>query len=296
MIFRLRRISSRNALTHSVLKGIIEHQGEFLRTGQPIDLVPFSQVELTEWLNRTRNSELGLFCSLNSAIRIPQSTICHSWVSRLVKGISVIIPSGEEKPLKSFFQTQNDVNKRLIKQLLDNENQDLESGTLKRPLTEDQIRANLETKYGVRRSRHSIAHCRKDMGIPPAKRRLSGYKYPPLSVNFSMLYSLTLESVQNNAPASPGVYEFRLKGQEIEYPNGKTNVIYLGSAMKLKKRLKEHLRANNKNVDIRDSLRKFGCSFRYIQFSRDWKEEEKRLYKLFVATYGSAPQCNSVRP
>lgn len=51
-LFRLRRISSRNALTHALLKGIIEHQEAFLRSGDPTDLAPLSQVELTEWMNR----------------------------------------------------------------------------------------------------------------------------------------------------------------------------------------------------------------------------------------------------
>ena len=44
ILFRLRRIGSRNALTHAIIKGIIEHQKEFLRTGDPMDLVTLSQV------------------------------------------------------------------------------------------------------------------------------------------------------------------------------------------------------------------------------------------------------------
>ncbi|MBU4492147.1 MAG: GIY-YIG nuclease family protein [Kiritimatiellae bacterium] len=315
MIFRLRRIGSRNELTHAIIKGVIEHQGDFLSTGNPIDLVPLSQVDLTEWMNRMRSAERGLrppatlcvalragnagkrmFPIPCSEFRVPNSEICHSWVSRLVNGISVIIPSGEEKPLKSFFQTQKDVNKRLIKQLLDNENQDIESGRLKKPLTDNQIKAVLESKYAVKRSRHSIAHCRKDMGIPPAKRRLSGYKYPPLSASFSMLYPLVLEDVLRNAPQNSGIYEFRVKGKEIEYLNGKTQVIYIGSTRNIKKRLREHLGKSSKNGHIRDFLKNHGCFFRFIQFSKNWKEEEGRLYGLFVSTYGAPPKCNRVRP
>lgn len=286
VVYKLRRISSRNSLTHKILEEVIKCQRRYLETADPIDLVPFSQVQLP---------------------------IDNSWTSRLVNRLSVITPSGEEKPLKWFFQTQKDINKRLIKQLLDKENKDIETGRLNKPLTDDQIRAKLESEYKIKLSRHSVGHCRKDMGIPPAKRRLSGYKYPPLSANFSVLYPLTVKSVQSNAPAASGIYEFRVnpvrnkiqtapaisngvKGIEIEYPNGNTQVIYIGRAKNLKKRLKEHLRVNNKNGRIRDFLSKFSCSFRYILFKRDWQEEERKLYKLFMDTYGLAPKCNRVKP
>lgn len=277
--YKLRRISSRNELTHTIIKGIIEHQGSYLNIGDPIDLVPFSQVQLTKRLNGSKLPKIDI-----------------SWVSRLVNRLSVIIPSGEERTLRSFFPTQKDINKRLIKQLLDKENEDIESGRLKRPLTDNQIRAKLESEYEVKLSRHSIGHCRKDMGIPPARRRLAGYKYPPLSANFSLLYPFTVGSVQNNAPANSGIYELRFKGKEIEYPKGKTNVIYIGSAKNIRKRLKEHLRGNNKNSHIRHFLKRLDCSFRYIRFSKNWKGEEGRLYSLFVSTYQAPPKCNQVKP
>jgi len=153
-----------------------------------------------------------------------------------------------------------------------------------------------------------VGHCRKDMGIPSAKRRLSGYTYPPLSANFSVPYPLTLEEVLRNAPPCPGIYEFRLKAKEVEYPNGKTQVIYIGSTRNINKRLRDHLGKNTKNGRIRDFLKNHECSFRYIQFSGPqprtftkvrgggWRQKEKELYKLFVATYGSAPKCNRISP
>lgn len=308
--YKLRRISSRNELTHRIIKGIIEHQNRFLSTGDPIDLAPFSRVQLASWINGRQKSEVrnqktetrqkskchsGL---VSEPVCHLTSDICNTWISRLVNGLSLITPSGEERVLKSFFPTQRDINKRFIKKFLDKESEDIESGKIKKPLTDNQIKAEAESEYGLKISRHSVGLCRKDMGIPPAKRRLSGYKYPPLSANFSALYPLTAESVQSNAPASSGIYEFRLKGKEIEYPGGKANVIYIGSAKNIKKRLKEHLRVNNRNGHIRDFLKKYECSFRYIQLSAPHflKEEERRLYRLFVATYGAPPPCNRVSP
>lgn len=99
-----------------------------------------------------------------------------------------------------FFQTQKDINKMLIKQLLDKENGDIEAGRLKKPLTDNKLRAKLEREYSLFLFRHSIGHCRKDMEILSKRRRLSGYKYLPLSADFSMLYPLVLEEVLRCAP------------------------------------------------------------------------------------------------
>jgi len=52
MLFRIRRISSRNELTHRIIEGLIEHQHKYLTTGNPINLALFSQVQLTNWINR----------------------------------------------------------------------------------------------------------------------------------------------------------------------------------------------------------------------------------------------------
>lgn len=293
LMYRMRRINSRNELTHKMLKGIIRHQGEYLTTSDSIDLVPFSQVELVKTL---QVEPLRTLSPGGRGKGEGETRVDNTWISRLVNSISVIIPSGEERTLRSFFPTQKDINKKLIKQLLDKENEDIESGRLERPLTDNEIGRELERKYGLEISRHSINHCRKDMGIPPSIRRLSGYKYPPLSANFSVLYPLTVQSVQSNASASSGIYEFRLKGKEVEYPKGKTQVIYIGSSRNIKKRLREHLGRNSKNGHIRNFLRKYECSFRYILFKKDWQNEEKGLYRLFMDTYGSAPKCNRVRP
>ena len=281
LLYKLRRISSRNELTYQVLKGIIEQQGEYLRTGNPLDMVPLTQVELAK------------------AISSENRKIHNSWISRLIGGLTLLTPTGEEKAIKFFFPRKKQVNKFFIKDLLDREREDIVSNRIERPYTDDQIRELLPSSL----SRWSVAQCRKEIGIPPAKRRPSGYKYPPLTANFSMLYPLTVEAVQSNAPATPGIYEFRLKGKEIEYPNGKTPIIYIGSARNIKKRLRDHIGKNSKNGRIRGFLKNHECSFRYIELSTlhfqknmKWREEEKRLYKLFVTTYGSAPKCNKVKP
>lgn len=273
-LHKLRRISSRNELTHQVLKAIIQQQGKYLRTGNPLDLIPFTQMDLAK------------------AISTEERKIDNSWISRLISGLSVLTPSGEEKALKFFFPTRKQVTKFLIKDFLDKESKGIVSGRIKRPYSDKQIRDILCLSFSTR----SVACCRKEMGIPCAKRRLSGYNYPPMSVNFSELYPLTVESVQNNAPAGAGIYEFRLKSREVEYPNGKTPVIYIGSTTNIRKRLRNHVGRNTKNGRIRSFLRDHQCTFRYIESLEKWREEEAGLYLLFFSTYGAPPKCNQIRP
>jgi len=301
-LYKLRRINSRNLLTHRILKGIIEHQHKYLTTGEPIDSAPFSQVQLTNWINRGQENPGSDFYHLSSDICYLPSVICNTWVSRLVNRLSVITPFGEERPLKWFFQTQKDVNKRLIKQLLDKENEDMQAGRLKNPYTDNELMKMLEAllqgkvKQHYSLSRWTVGHCRKDMGIPPAKRRLSGYKYPPLSLNFSAYYPLTKESIQQNCSAVSGVYEFCVKDNNvIEYPQSVTKVFYIGSTTNIKKRLRDHLSQGNKNGTIRKFLKTHQCLFRYIKFPHAWKEEERKLLELFFSTYSSLPKSNKLR-
>lgn len=281
MTNELRRITSRNKITHEILKGVIKHQECYFRSGNPLDLIPLSQVQLSNWLNSSNTDG---------------NYIDNSVISRIISGKFLITPFGDEIPLRYLFPTQKEINKRLIKEFLDKETQDLESGEIKRPASDREIRDNLRRIYHLDISRHSIGTCRQELGIPASSRRIYGYKYPPLSTNFSLFYSFEMESVNNNAPCSSGVYELRLNSTEIKYPIGSTSVIYIGSGKNIRKRLKDHLRPGSKNGAVKAFLRRHKCLFRYILLLKEWKEEEKRLYDLFVSTYGSPPRCNRVSP
>ena len=281
LLHKLRRISSRNKITHEILTAVIKHQVGYFRSGNPLDLIPLSQVQLSNWLNSSNTN--GNYFD-------------NSVISRIISGKSIITPFGDEIPLGSLFPTQKEINKKLIKEFLDKEVQDLESCEIKRPASDREIRDNLRRKYHLHISRRSVSTCRQELGIPASSRRIYGYKYPPLSVNFSLFYSLEVESVNNNAPCSSGVYELRLDNTEIKYPLGSTSVIYIGSGRNIRKRLKDHLRPGSKNGSMKEFLKKHKCLFRYILLLKGWKEEEKRLYDLFVSTYGSPPRCNKVHP
>jgi len=280
-INRLQRISTRNIICHSILLGIISYQRHYLLSGNPLDLKPLSQMELSRQVGNADTNGVE---------------IDNGRISRVISGTSVITPLGKEEPLKFFFRNGREIKKGFIKEILDEEWIQLEAGTLSRPYSDVQIAEKLRSIYGIKASARVVGLCRNDLGIPSFKRRKSGYKYPPLAADFSPFYSLTAASVQTDAPSLSGVYELRLNGAEIDYPKGRTGVLYIGSAKNIRDRLKSHIRMNGRNDIMEDYLCRNECLFRYIEFSRDWKREERNLYDLFVATYGESPKCNRMRP
>ncbi|MFH1122756.1 MAG: hypothetical protein V1758_03765, partial [Pseudomonadota bacterium] len=83
-LHKLRRISSRNQLTHRVLKGIVKHQVRYLTTGNPVNLVPLSQVRLVDWSNR-KQKNLTPACPVGPPALY--GDICNTWISRLVNPV-----------------------------------------------------------------------------------------------------------------------------------------------------------------------------------------------------------------
>jgi len=249
-----------------------------------MDLRPLSQMRLSRWINENMIDE--------DQARI---IIDHSRISRVIAGKSILTPQEKEFSLKFFFPTQREIDKIFIRSLLNKEGADINSGKIRRPYRDEEIKDKLTKEYGLSISRRRVAFCRKEMGIPSYYKR-DDEKYPPKRVNFSPFYPLTLSSVENNASSKPGVYELRLKTLEIKYPRGSIGIFYIGSAKNIKERLKDHLSPSTKNGGIRKYLRNYECLFRYILFRDGWNIEEKRLYNLFVASFGGSPECNMISP
>jgi len=86
-----------------------------------------------------------------------------------------------------------------------------------------------------------------------------------------------VESLVNIDRDLPGVYEL---GDQ----NG--IVIYIGSSDELKRRLTEHL-----NEEATTCIRQNATHYR-IEYTADYENRERELYRVHVATYGKPPQCN----
>jgi len=286
LLHKLRRINTRNQITHEILKRVVEYQRDHFESngGNEVDLKPLRRIELAKDIS---NSD----CKENSRGFV----IDASRISRIIKGLSVITPQGRVISLKELFPTKRDMVKRYIKTLLNREEEEIYNNRRKMPYTDEELRIKLNDEYNLSITRREVAYCRKDLGILPYTKR-NGYVYRSLLANFSKIYPFTILSVKNNAPVSPGVYELSLDGEMIEYPKSCSRIFYIGSGKNLKKRLLEHLGSNSKNGSIKKVVKKKRCVFRYLQVPQGWIREEKKLYNLFVKTYGDSPLCNHVSP
>jgi len=293
LLHKLRRINTRNRITHEILKGIVEYQRDYFESNSEneneldLKLKPLRMVELAKTLSNSDCKESNQSHSF---------VIDTSRISRVTQGMSIITPQGNEVSLKSLFPTERDIVKRQIKAILNREKEDIRNGRLKKPYTDEELRCKLKDEYDLSITKRVVAYCRKDMGILPSSKRVNSYGYPPLLANFSKIYPFTSSSVKNNVPTRPGVYELRLNDDGIEYPEVYCQTFYIGSAKNLRKRLLDHLSQNSKNGCIKRFIKEKSCAFRYLHVPKGWVREEKRFYNLFISTYGDSPVCNHVSP
>jgi len=286
LLYKLRRINTRNLITHEILKGILNYQKDYFESNNELALKPLTMTELARIISNSKESSYSF------------DFIDVSRISRVIRRLSVITPQGEEVPLTFFFASRKDMVKRYIKAILNKERKDIFcSGQLKRPYTDEELRHKLNEEYGLLITRRGVAHCRQDLGISPYSKR-NGYVYRSLQANFSNIYPFTLPSVKNNAPECPGVYELRLVNSKIDYPNGSCEIFYIGSGKNLRKRLLSHLSSSSKNGGIKELIKENSCAFRYVQLPQrqGWGGEEKRFFNFFVAAFGDSPLCNHVSP
>jgi len=281
LVHKLRRISTRNRTMHEILKGIVEYQRDYFEADND------NEIDLK--LKPLQLKILAKHISDNGFL------IDVSRISRIYRGISIINHKGKIVTLKDFFPANRDIVKKHIKVIINKEKAEVCDGWISRTYTDGELQCKLE-KYNLFVSRREIGYCRNDMGILPYSKRMNGYGYPPLSVNFSAIYPFTASSVKKNATMQPGVYELRLDGKAIDYPRGYYQAFYIGSAKNLRKRLLDHLGSNGKNNGIKEYIKKEKCVFRYVQVTKGWGQEEKILYKLFIKAFGDSPVCNHLSP
>ena len=230
---KLRLISTRNRITHMTLLGIIEHQGAYLKSCDPLKLVPLGQMRISHWIKNQG-----------------YQSIDNSMISRVVNGTFIIMPDGKSMLLKDFFPSSREICKGYVKGILDEEGMELKSNRLDRPYTDEEIKVRLKELYNLKVSRRTVSYCRDQMGIPPFHRRTYDNTYSPPWAQFSPYFPMTLSSVKENVPEMSGIYEFSLVDANIEYPIKTTGVFYIGSSKNIKKRLRAHLGCWSRNGDL----------------------------------------------
>jgi DNA-directed RNA polymerase specialized sigma54-like protein len=142
LLHDLKLINNRKSTIYKVIEGVVEVQKEYLKSRDEEDLISFKQKDLASRIN----IDTGL-------------------VSRAIYGRSIVMPWGEEKPIKYLLPNEKRIRKDLIKNIISKE---------KSTLTDDEIRFNLQKKYGFKISRRSISDYRRELKIPSSYKRKYG--------------------------------------------------------------------------------------------------------------------------
>lgn len=135
----LELINTKKSITHQIIENIIRIQFDYLKSGDPLRLVPFSQSELAKKIEAD-----------------------PSLVSRAIRGRSIETPWREEKPLKYFFPRRRQARKNLIKKIIKEE---------KKPESDEEIRRVLKQRFNINISRRSVSALRKELGISHSWKR-----------------------------------------------------------------------------------------------------------------------------
>ncbi len=291
-LHRVRLINSRNRLTHAQVQALLEAQAPFLRSGEPMRLVPLTQAHMAERLR----VEAGL-SPVADAGRI----------SRLVRGLSIMLPNGKALPLPGLFPRARQLHGYYVDYLIKKEPSWMAEGRLRKPLSDGAIAEILARDYGVRLLRRTVADIRHQLAIPDCRRRGHRMNYLVATEGFSALMPLTPQTLRSAVPAHPGVYEIRaaataspVDANESLGQNGLPpephGVVYIGSTADLRKRLGDHLRGNSDNPLLYRYIAEGSARVRFRPVREGWRWVERELYRVFCETFGAPPLANRMSP
>lgn len=146
---KLRLINTRKTIIHKLIEGIKEYQKDYLNSGKLEDLKPLSQLTLSQLTG-----------------------IDNSIISRVVNNGYMIKSANGSIPLSFLFVKEGNFKKRLIKNVLDGEKANIESGGISDPYSDEQVKKILKEKYKVIVSRRFVNKCRKELGIGSSYERM----------------------------------------------------------------------------------------------------------------------------
>ncbi|MCH8317014.1 MAG: hypothetical protein IIA88_00725 [Bacteroidetes bacterium] len=287
LLHQLKRINSRNALTHCLLEIILAYQINYLTNGNRIFLKEISRIELTKMMGRCNTDENFFFLTFKQ--------ICYTWIARLVPNLAIILADHKEVPVGSLLINKRNRLKFFLDEILRQENKKMINREIKYPHSDNELKAILSGQFNFNTSLRNINSGRNASGIPNAKVRYNNFDYL-IEALFSKEYPLAIKNINQNIPEHSGVYEILFRSRLIEYPKGRSPVFYIGRSKNLKKRLAEYMNKNFKKRTVFDLIKQAPCNYRYYITGSDYQQEEIRLYELFVKTYGSPPLANKIAP
>lgn len=277
ILYKLKRINTRNLILHEMLMKIIEFQREYFVSGNEWSLKPLSRSMLAECI--VQESGLPL--------------VDKTRVSRAARNLFIVMRGQKKVSLTFFFRSKKNIAKKAIQAIIAQEQKEMGSGKRIQAYTDERLKSILENNYGISSSRRQVACCRKELGLLPYPER-SGYLYHAKAANHSEIFPLTAASVVRHAPEISGVYEL-CTDKPIVYPCGFSGIFYIGSAKNLRKRLLSHL-SSNRNGGVTRLLKERTCSFRFFKVTERWDIQEKQFYDRFLSTFGESPIFNRMSP
>lgn len=289
VLHRLRLINTRNRLSHALMHAVLTAQTVYLRSGDVLALHPLSQA----LLSRLMCAEAGLPMVADAGR-----------ISRLVRKLSIVLPNAKVVPLAEMLPKPRQIHCLLLDQVLKKEKTWLAQGILCEPFTDEAIAGLLERRYGVRLLRRTVVDIRRSLAIPNSRSRGRRIEYLAVTEGFSALVPLTPQALRTVVPARSGVYEIRagaLPQAETEMLDCRAkgaphDVIYIGSAGDLRKRLGDHLRGSSDNALLHRHVADGAAHVRYRLVNESWRAVERDLYRVFCETFGTPPPCNRMSP
>jgi len=294
LLSRLRLINTRNRLTHAIARAMLTEQAGYLRSGNALRLVPFTQAMLSARLRSAPDLVV-----IADAGRI----------SRLVRAMSIALPGGQVVPFGTLFPKPRQIHRHLVECVIREEKNRMLHGELHEPLSDKDITHLLQKEYGVRLLRRTVASIRHDLAIPDYRNRCGRMGYVAATEGFSALVPLTAQTLRSAIPAQPGIYEIRATAtgavegrgngwveQEQGVRPAQPHVLYIGSSGDLRKRLGDHLRGSSDNMLLFQHIARGAARVRYCVVSDAWRAAERKLYEVFCTTFGGPPPCNRMSP
>ncbi len=127
------------------------------------------------------------------------------------------------------------------------------------------------------------------LNIPNFKERVAHYY--ERDITFSGQAMLSKDNLKK-IPHEAGVYELSIPSK-IDYPNYRSNVIYIGSSQNLRNRIADYSRNGLKNDRLKDFINNYNV-FVCFYLTENYIFVEKKLLRSFKNTYGQLPKANSL--
>ena len=246
-------INTRNRFSLHILKSLLHYQSKYWFSGKETDLKPLS---------------LKQFLSV-----YPLQYLEKSRLSRLISNLSVMSPQNQVISLRSLFISKRKYHAYLVKEIVDNS---------ENALRDKDIQYLLAQK-GVHLSPRTICNCRKLLNIPNYKEK-SAYYYGK-DITFSDYMPLSKKYL-NKIPSGAGVYELSVSSR-IDYPNQRSNVVYIGSSKNLRKRIANYLGNKLKNNCLSKFINNPDVFVRFCLTENHILAEKSflKILRTFMASY-----------